>query len=417
MSTQVQYRRGTATQNNAFVGALGEIIVDTTNWTLRVHDGITAGGAGNLATVAYVDAKTFIVNGTSNVNVVTSGGNVTVGVGGTSNVAVVASTGLFVTGLTSVTGNITGGNLSGTNIVGTLTTAAQTNITSVGTLSSLSVSGNVQGGNLNTAGVVSATGAITGASLSVSTGNITGGNLILTGAITDLNQLDIQTSANNANIVLTPNGTGNVNIGRMSASGTVTAANFLTSGLISATGAITGAAITGTSLTVSTGSVTCGSIVNANANGVGNIGSSSLYFNTVFAKATSAQYADVAEKYRADADYPVGTVLIFGGDQEVTASQQSHSSAIAGTISENPAYIMNNGLAGLHVAVVALLGRIPCRVIGNISKGDLLVSSEVPGVATKLDPTKYQPGVVIGKALKHYNSDSEGVIEIVVGRM
>ena len=57
MSTQVQYRRGTATQNNAFIGALAEITVDTTNWTLRVHDGSTPGGGANLATQAYVDAQ------------------------------------------------------------------------------------------------------------------------------------------------------------------------------------------------------------------------------------------------------------------------------------------------------------------------------------------------------------------------
>jgi hypothetical protein len=405
MSTQVQYRRGTATQNNSFVGALGEITVDTTNWTLRVHNGATAGGAGNLATVAYVSAQiaslssNSISDGTSNVRVLNNG-NVLVSSGGTPNVAVISSTGLFVTGLASVTGAITGAGITGT-------------------------------------------------SLSVSTGNITGGNLLLTGAITDSNQLDIQTSANNANIVITPNGTGNLNIVRMSASGNITAStyfgtigtaaqtsitslgtlsslsvtgnidggNLRTAGLVSATGAITGAAITGTSLTVSTGSVTCGSIVNANANGVGNIGSATTYFNTVFAKATSAQYADVAEKYRADANYPVGTVLVFGGDQEVTISQQSHSSAIAGTISENPAYIMNNGLDSSYVAVVALLGRVPCRVIGNISKGDLLVSSDIPGVATRLDPTRYQPGSVIGKALKNYIGETEGVIEIVVGRM
>ena len=82
MSTQVQYRRGTSSQNNAFTGALAEITVDTTNWTLRVHDGVTAGGGGNLATVAYVNAQIgslsadSISNGTSNVKVLSSGGNV-----------------------------------------------------------------------------------------------------------------------------------------------------------------------------------------------------------------------------------------------------------------------------------------------------------------------------------------------------
>ena len=85
-----------------------------------------------------------------------------------------------------------------------------------------------------------------------------------------------------------------------SVTGNVTGGNVTTGGLISATGAVTGAAITGTSLTVSTGTVTLGNIVNANGNGIGNIGSSTVYFNTVFGKATTAQYADVAERFAAD---------------------------------------------------------------------------------------------------------------------
>ena len=110
MSTQVQYRRGTATQNNSFVGALAEITIDTTNKTIRVHDGATAGGS-NIATVAYVDAQisslssNSITDGTSNVRVYNNG-NVAVTVGGTANVGLFTSTGLVVTGTASATGNI-----------------------------------------------------------------------------------------------------------------------------------------------------------------------------------------------------------------------------------------------------------------------------------------------------------------------
>ena len=199
--------------------------------------------------------------------------------------------------------------------------------------------------------------------------------------------------------------------GEASVSGNITGGNLRTAGLISATGAITG-----TSLTVSTGNITGGNIVNANGNGVGNIGSSTTYFNTVFAKATSAQYADVAEKYTADADYPVGTVLRIGGIHEVSQTNSYHATNIVGTVSDKPAYVMNSGLAAEHVAVVALLGRVPCRVTGTISKGDLLVSSKILGVAAVLDPDLWAPGCVIGKALEDYDGNSEGVIEIVVGR-
>ena len=158
-----------------------------------------------------------------------------------------------------------------------------------------------------------------------------------------------------------------------------------------------------------------GGINNGQANGVGNIGTASSYFNTVFAKATSAQYADVAERYLADANYPIGTVLIIGGDKEVTQSTTENQTSIAGTVSENPGVLMNRGLEGKHVAQVALLGRVPCRVTGTISKGDLLASSNKPGIATKM--SDFKPGCVIGKAMQDHQSDDEGIIEIMVGRL
>jgi hypothetical protein len=158
-------------------------------------------------------------------------------------------------------------------------------------------------------------------------------------------------------------------------------------------------------------------VVNGQANGVGNIGSASTFFNTVFAKATSAQYADLAELYLADNVYAPGTVLDFGGNEEVTISSTSHSTRIAGVVSTNPAYQMNSGLEGEHVAVVALTGRVPCQVVGNITKGDRLVASNISGVATTLNMENYQPGCIIGKALEEYNSDNVGTITIAVGRI
>jgi hypothetical protein len=437
---------------------------------------------GNGSQLTGVDA-TQIVNGTSNARVVSSGGNIAVGIGGTPNVAVFATTGAFVTGVMSASGNLIGSNVltagfisatstitSAANVVGgNITTAGIVtatgniqagnlrtaglitatgnidagNIRTVGLVSatggitgaaitgtSLSVSGNVDGGNLRTAGLISATGGITGAaisgtSLTVSTGNITGGNLLLSGAIIDSAQLDIQTSAGSANIALAPNGTGLVTVStQLSAVGNVTGGNIRTTGLISATGAITGAAISGTSLTVSTGNVSCGNIVNTNGNGVGNIGSSSLYFNTVFAKATSAQYADLAEMYSAGASYEPGTVLVFDGAYEVEISTTSHANNVAGVVSTNPSYIMNAGQQGPHVVAVALQGRVPTRVVGTVRKGDRMVSSHIPGVAQALDSTRYEPGCIIGKALVAYDpvfdqdgNEIPGTIEIVVGRV
>jgi hypothetical protein len=157
-------------------------------------------------------------------------------------------------------------------------------------------------------------------------------------------------------------------------------------------------------------------IRNGQANGVGNIGSSTNTFNTVFARSTSALYADLAENYVADANYTPGTVLEFGGDKEVTQTTSNHRTQVAGIASTNPSYLMNAGISGDKVVAVALTGRVPCYVIGNIVKGDRLVSSDTLGVATALDMTQYQPGCIIGKAMENYNSQEIGIIEVAVGR-
>jgi hypothetical protein len=158
--------------------------------------------------------------------------------------------------------------------------------------------------------------------------------------------------------------------------------------------------------------ITSGGIENGQANGVGNIGSSTSFFNTVFAQATSAQYADLAEKYIADAEYTPGTVVVFGGDKEVTVSLTDSDRAVAGVVSTNPSYIMNAGLEAEHVATVALTGRVPTRVTGTVRKGDLMVSAGNGVARAEQDP---KVGTVIGKALENYEG-TEGAIEVVVGR-
>ena len=131
--------------------------------------------------------------------------------------------------------------------------------------------------------------------------------------------------------------------------------------------------------------------------------------------ATSAQYADLAEMYSADAEYEPGTVMSFGGDQEITQSTQSHDVKVAGVVSTAPAYLMNADLE--NGTALALQGRTPVKVIGRIHKGDMLVASQTPGVACALDSSFYAPGCVIGKALESYDSQSVGTIEVVVGRI
>ena len=164
------------------------------------------------------------------------------------------------------------------------------------------------------------------------------------------------------------------------------------------------------------GTIYTNSIINTGANATGNIGSSTLYFNTAFIKATSAQYADLAEMYSADDNYYPGTVVEFGGSKEVTVTTQAHSTRVAGIVSTNPSYLMNSSLDCDHAIEIALTGRVPCQVVGTIRKGDRLVSSNLPGVAMTLDMKYYEPGCIIGKALEDYDSIATGVIEVAVGR-
>jgi hypothetical protein len=257
--------------------------------------------------------------------------------------------------LDGTTGISASGNITGGNVI-----ASGSLIVGSFTPASLSTAGNVTGGNLRTAGLVSATGSIT-----------TAGDISITGNIVDGSALTIITSSN-GNITMAPNGTGVIVVNT--------------------------------------------DIRNGQASGTGNIGASGATFNTIFAKATSAQYADLAEMYLADAPLHPGTVVEFGGSNEITVSVTNHSSRVAGIISTRPSHLMNATLTGKHAYPVALTGRVPCTVIGRISKGDCLVSGDHPGAAQRLDAEKFVPGCIVGKALQDHDSDSIGTIEVAVGR-
>ena len=124
-------------------------------------------------------------------------------------------------------------------------------------------------------------------------------------------------------------------------------------------------------------------------------------------------YADLAEMYSSDTKYEVGTVLVFGGDSEVTTTTVHTDHRVAGVVSDHPAYVMNQGCPGIATCV-ALQGRVPCKVIGKVQKGDLLVSSGLRGYAVVNNtPTV---GTVIGKAVGTKDDAGEGIVEVVVGR-
>jgi hypothetical protein len=118
--------------------------------------------------------------------------------------------------------------------------------------------------------------------------------------------------------------------------------------------------------------------------------------------ATEALYADLAEKYITDQDYYPGTVVVVGGTAEVTASSEGERAI--GVISTAPAFLMNKDADG---QAVALKGRVPCRVVGAVAKGDELVPAN-NGCAKAGD------GKVFGVALETSTDTDERVIEIVV---
>ena len=182
----------------------------------------------------------------------------------------------------------------------------------------------------------------------------------------------------------------------------------------------------GTASTVIVNPVTSDTYPLVMASGTSSISGNVLYANsgitvdvdtsTLNATAQTARWADLAEKYEADNNYEPGTVLIFGGPKEVTAATGIGNRKVAGVVSTNPAFIMNNELSVENTVTVALQGRVPCKVVGEVAKGDMLIVSDIEGVATASQDPKM--GSVIGKALEGY-SDTQvvGTIEIVVGRL
>jgi hypothetical protein len=403
-------------------------------------------------------AVTQIQDGTTILRIDGSGGNIIMDVAGTANLMMFKPVGLELTGNANVTGNvnsanayltgrfIAAGNVTGGNITtgGLLVSTANVEGTNVNAGQQMSAVGNITGGNVLTAGLV------TGAGIST-TGNVNAGNIITSNSVINA---EISTSGNvtGANLITgglvsavgnvrggnvvavgifngpTANITGNVNAANvnattLSATGNVNTANAYLTGRFLAIGNVTGGNVTTAGLLVTTGNVQGGNVISTgavsatgNVNGgnlrtTGLISSAGTVTGTSFVGvATSAQYADLAENYTADAGYAPGTVLEFGGDAEVTIASDE-SKRVAGIVSTQPAHLMNSHLTSKHVVAVALIGRVPCKVRGTINKGDMLISGGDGYARAKETPIM---GTVIGKALTASTGDN--VIEVVVGR-
>jgi hypothetical protein len=312
-----------------------------------------------------------------------------------STALTLGSTVTTVAGLSSVTSTTFVGSLSGAaTTAGTVTTAAQPNITSTGTLTTLAVSG--------TTGVVSTDSSGTGSTTKIiravnGTQDIAlipragaGSYNNLTAADDALINFGNTSAQGNASLTIAPWASATSGIRIQSISNTATI--FLNASTTNVSSALQVTNIT-------TGANTTAGTVTGN-------------WTLTAGSRWQATYADLAEKYAADNTYEPGTVLLFGGEQEVTLANAFDSTKVAGVVTTNPAYSMNAMLEAEYIAEIALQGRVPCKVIGPIEKGDLMVSAS-NGHATANNEAR--AGTIIGKALENFNGDF-GVIEVAVGR-
>jgi hypothetical protein len=398
-----------------------------------------------------------VTNAGNNSGNISNPGNITLAVSG-SVIETIASTGSYITGLVSATGNVTApnfignvvppaggtvsttGNITGGNLLTGGIMSAGGNVTGANFITNglATVIGNVQAGNLRTAGLVSATGNISagnvlfGSGIVSGTGNITGGNVLFgsgivsgTGNITGGNVL-----FGSGRI----SGTGNISAGFYFGDGTnltglsnalgnsiTKIVNGSSEGNIGSSGGNIFFTVAGTAnvmVLATTGAVVTGlstpSIDHTGTNAVGNIGSSSSYFNRLFATATTALYADVAERFAADEELAPGTVVELGGSAEITRAKRDLSENVFGVISTNAAYLMNGGAGEDHThPPVAMTGRVPVQVIGVVRKGDRLVSAG-NGVARAAQPGEATAFNVIGRALVDKPTPESGTIEAIV---
>ena len=365
---------GTVRINNdlgLFVGTANAAIISET-----ANDGVVRSGisGGNLVIQANVGGTLFDVARA-------------LGASGTFAISNAATVGTTL----SVTGNITGANLNtGAQVVAT---------------------GNVTGGNIITAGLITAAGAIT------STANVTGGNLRTGGLISATG--NITSAANVAGTFFIGNGS---QLTGLSLGVSVTKfQNGTSEGNVGTSGGNINFDVGGTSnvaVFTTTGGVFTGlttpSIAKSGTNAVGNIGSSVNYFNRVFATATTALYADVAERFASDEVMEPGTVVELGGTKEITRATSELSEQVFGVISTNPAFMMNGGAGedDTHPAV-AMTGRVPVKIVGRVRKGDRLVSAG-NGIARAAAPGEITAFNVIGRSLVDKATPESGTIEAIV---
>jgi hypothetical protein len=301
--------------------------------------------------------------------------------------------------------NITGTNLTATNI--TSVNLTSTNITNVNLTST-----NITNTNLNSTNITNVNLTATNiTSTRLTATNITSVNLTATN-ITSTNLTSTNITSTNltaTNITATTIRSTQIFDGNSRVLTTTT-------GVISIAGTTNKILVNGgTAVQVGVTTLTLPDTLDITVQSLRSTGSTQVFGTWTLASGATFQatYADLAERYHADQPYYPGTVLVIGGHNEVTTTVDRANTAVAGIVSTNPAYTLN-AQAGDDTThpYIALKGRVPCRVIGPILKGDLLVTSAVPGYAERAQ-TSDHPTAVLGRALEEFGG-AEGVIEVMV---
>jgi len=128
----------------------------------------------------------------------------------------------------------------------------------------------------------------------------------------------------------------------------------------------------------------------------------------------NATYADLAERFEADATYDAGTVVELGGEAEITAVVNELSEDVFGVVSNTAAYLMNAGAGDdLTHPPVAVGGRVQVKVTGKVRKGQRLVSAG-NGIARAAKIGEATSFNVIGRALANKTTDDVGTVEAFV---
>ena len=267
--------------------------------------------------------------------------------------------------------------------------------------------------------------AISGSNVLTSSGGLIGGNITISGDTISSSQatitIDPSTAGAGGTVVIA---------GNLQVDGTTTTINSTTItvddlNIVLASGAATAAAANGAGISVDGASTffRYESTPNSwvidrsflpNANATLNLGATGSRWANIWGLASSAQYADLAERYNAGEEIAPGTVVEFGGDNEVQVCGTAMSTKVAGVVSTAPGYLMNDTAdKDATWVAVALQGRVPTKVVGSVAKGDMMVSA---GNGHAMACSAPVVGSVIGKALENFEG-AEGVIEVVVGRI